>query len=486
MTRASYRVQSPTEGLVGGLAERLAGPAYQGYAYGYPHKTAYRALSPPRELREVWRSGAHFASRIAAGQPDAQSDTRDAPIELYVHIPFCSMRCGFCNLFTTVDAANGIVPRLLAQLEVEALEAASAVAGRRIAHIAIGGGTPTFLRAAELDRLLVMLGRTLGADPQQAATSVESSPETVTPDKLAVLRRHGVERLSLGVQSFDEAETRALGRPQRRRQVEQALEMIRQASFPVLNIDLIYGAAGQPVASVLASIDAALAWQPGELFLYPLYVRPLTGLGRTGRAPGPEQATVETTDLRLDMYRAGRDCLLDAGVRQISMRCFRKTSAKAPLDACDEAGSHAAASLGSLGLGCGARSTAPALHYSSEYAVGRGGVQAILASYLARDRASFHSAHHGVELSGDDQRRRFVLLSLLQTVGVSRAAYRQRFGGDVLDELPQLAELTAFGLGQIDAECVSLTAAGIERADVVGPWLYAAEVVSRMRSYPWR
>lgn len=438
------------------LTRRLAGPAYQGYAYCYPHKTAYAPLTPPRALAKIW-----------AGEPKRA-------LELYVHVPFCAMRCGFCNLFTTVSANGDTVAHMLAQLAVEAEHAALALGPAQFARMAIGGGTPTFLAPAQLDQLLTILADAFGASPTGIPTSVEASPETVTAEKLAVLRQFGVERLSIGVQSFVDSEARALGRPQRRAVVEEALDRITAARFSTLNIDLIYGVPGQTVASWLASLDAALAWQPDELFLYPLYVRPLTGLART---PG----TALTQDIRLDLYRAGREHLLAASFEQINMRCFRRSGPRRA-----EHARHHIGIDGILGLGCGARSTTAALHYSSEYAVGRASIKEVLAAYLARPPESFRAAHFGAILSPVDRRRTHILRVMLEAAGLSRGDYRAGFGADVLEDVPQLELLVEAGLAVADAARIRLTDAGLERADVIGPWLYTAEVAARMESYAWR
>jgi oxygen-independent coproporphyrinogen-3 oxidase len=442
------------------LARRLAGSPYQGYAYAYPHKTAYAPLTPARALADVW-----------AGEPKRA-------LELYVHVPFCSMRCGFCNLFTTVNAGGDAASRMLAQLDAEARAAAEALGPAQFARMAIGGGTPTFLDAGQLDLVLTVLSDTFGAGPGEVPTSVEASPETVTAEKLAVLRRHGVGRLSLGVQSFLDGEVRALGRSQRRAVVEQALGRIAAAGFPTVNIDLIYGIPGQTAASWLASLDAALQWRPGEIFLYPLYVRPLTGLAR--RSPASAMSDTQP-DIRLDLYRAGRDRLRGEGYEQVNMRCFRRSGAQAS----EHARRHARTD-GTLGLGCGARSTTSALHYSSEYAVGRAGVGEILAAYLARPPESFRFAHFGVVLSPEDSRRAHILLDLLEADGLSRDGYRDAFGADVLHDAPQLGLLVDAGLAEVDRTCIRLTEAGFERADTIGPWLYTAEVASRMESFAWR
>ncbi len=140
-----------------------------------------------------------------------------------------------------------------------------------------------------------------------------------------MLAERGATRLSLGVQSFVDSEARAAVRPQRRADVEAALGRVRTAGIPVLNIDLIYGIDGQTASSWRQSLDAALAWRPEELYLYPLYVRPLTGLGRQGPA-GPE-ADARWDEQRLRLYRQGRDHLLGQGYEQVSMRMFRRADA---------------------------------------------------------------------------------------------------------------------------------------------------------------
>src|SRR5262249_56367696 len=119
------------------------------------------------------------------------------------------------------------------------------------ARRAIGGGTPTFLSVDELEAAFSILNNVLGCEPQQIPVSIEASPATVTAEKLALLRAFGVDRLSLGVQSFAERDARAMGRPQRSDEGETALTLIRQARFPILNIDLISGGEVQTVAYCL-------------------------------------------------------------------------------------------------------------------------------------------------------------------------------------------------------------------------------------------
>ncbi|WP_069169846.1 STM4012 family radical SAM protein [Streptomyces griseus] len=457
---------------------------YGSYVYAYPHKTAYRPL------------GDHPAGRPSLSELWA-GERKDA-LSLYLHIPFCEVRCGFCNLFTRIGAPDELTTRYLDALERQATavrEALGDVEPVRFAAAAFGGGTPTFLTAGELDRLCDIAEKRMGADLRSVPLSVETSPSTATADRLAVLAERGATRISIGVQSFVDAEARAAVRPQRRSEVEAALGRIRDARVPVLNIDLIYGIDGQTEASWRTSLDAALAWHPEELYLYPLYVRPLTGLGRLGGARGPAgtQAATEAPavpdgadgadaawdEQRLRLYRAGRDHLLERGYEQVSMRMFRR--ADAPRTGPDD---YACQTDGMIGLGCGARSYTSSLHYSFDYAVEMREIRGIIDGFTATE--DFSRAEVGRYVDGDEARRRHLLQSLLQAEGLPPADYRERFGTDPCADFP--AELGLFAdRGWLDDSAgpglLSLSPEGLAHSDALGPELFSPAVRAAMAAY---
>jgi coproporphyrinogen III oxidase-like Fe-S oxidoreductase len=456
--------------LTEGDEATLDGSPYQSYLYAYPHKTAYRRIEPALPLGPLW-----------AGE------RRDA-LFLYVHIPFCEHRCGFCNLFTQpvpeAERAEAYLAALARQAAVvrRALDEGGAFA---IGRAAIGGGTPTLLSAGQLARVLGLMRR---AGYAGAPMSVETSPETALPDRLAVVVGGGADRISIGVQSFLEEECRAVNRPQRAADVHRALRAIRDAGPATLNVDLMYGLPGQTEATWRASLEEALAYRPEELYLYPLYVRPLTTLGRKARAaasalplaPAPASGDAELDRRRLALYAQGRDLLRAAGYRQVSMRMFRRgaaqtSTATGPVYRCQDDGM--------IGLGCGARSYTRAVHYSSEWAVGARGVREIIDRWIARPDAAFAVADHGFVLDAGEQRRRWLILSLLAEDGASLAAYRRRFARDVAADFPELAELAARGLAARAGDTLRLTPEGLARADAIGPWLGSAAVRRRMAEY---
>lgn len=139
-----------------------------------------------------------------------------------------------------------------------------------------------------------------------------------------------------------------------------------------------------------------------------------------------------------------------------------------------------------IGLGCGARSYTQALHYSSEYAVGRAGVREILAGYLERDEATFARAEYGIQIDAAEQRRRYVIKSLLHAEGLALDGYQARYGSTALADFPELEELSEHGLAIRDVDRLRLTPAGLERSDAIGPWLYSEAMRARMEAFPLR
>lgn len=447
-------------------------PPLVSYAYSYPHKSSYRPFIPAVPLADAWR------------------DEDRCRLALYVHIPFCEMRCGFCNLFTQSQPATNQVTDYLKTLARQMRVVRRQIPDARFATFAMGGGTPTFLTAWQLEELLQTLESTLGLVFRDVPTSIETSPATASRERLSVLADRGVERVSLGVQSFVDSDTQTFGRPQRADDVRNALETIRSLDFPVLNIDLIYGDPAQSRDSWLRSLAAALQYRPEELYLYPLYVRPETGLARTGHRAAKH---------RIDLYRAGRDWLLERGYEQVSLRCFRsrrlglrpdrpeRFNNASPVGTESQptfgATSYACQQDGMIGLGCGARSYTRDLHYATRFAVTQAGVRAILGEWIAQSDADLALATHGIRLSIDEQRRRFVILSLLQSSGLSLAEYAARFSGVPSDDIPELADLLSrVWLCEQQGRHL-LTEAGLENSDIVGPMLYSESVRRRLREF---
>lgn len=436
-----------------GIRDNIINNPYNGYAYSYPHKTAYRPFESPIALKEVWHK-----------------EKKDS-LFLYVHIPFCEMRCGFCNLFTMANPQQDKVTQYLQALERQAHIVKDALGNVTFTQIAVGGGTPSFLHESELEKLFSIIENVMEAAPAEVPTSFEVSPKTVSAAKLKYLFQKGVDRISIGIQSFFEGENKLLGRPQRNNEVYRALELIKECKFSTLNVDLIYGGAGQNQESWIKTLTKTLEFFPEEIYLYPLYVRPLTGLEKMG---------MSWDNFRLQLYRQGREYLLTNGYEQVSMRMFRKKDLARQKHSsitycCQEDGM--------VGLGSGARSYTETIHYSTEYAVGRKGVIDIIDNYIHQTDEDFSFARFGIHLPDDERKRRYCIKSLLHGQGLNREQYFQWFHSDVFADFPELNEL-------IDAQMVfvspsgviTLTDLGMELADSIGPWMYSKTINALMKT----
>jgi oxygen-independent coproporphyrinogen-3 oxidase len=197
---------------------------------------------------------------------------------LYVHLPFCGHRCGYCD-FVTVVGRRGehgrYVDALLAELELE-----RAMLSPHVKTVFLGGGTPTFTEPEALRRVLRSL-------PAAKEVTVEANPETVTPRLAALLREEGVTRVSLGAQSFQPELLDVLERSAQPDDVRRAFYHLRDAGFDNISLDLIYGIPGQSASAVAADIDEALALRPEHLSCYELEAKPGT---RFTHAHGAELA----------------------------------------------------------------------------------------------------------------------------------------------------------------------------------------------------
>jgi putative oxygen-independent coproporphyrinogen III oxidase len=186
---------------------------------------------------------------------------------LYVHVPFCAHRCGYCDFVTLVGRAGQHAPyvdALLAELELE-----RHLLSEEVETAFLGGGTPTFLAARELERLLRAL-------PAAEEVTVEANPETVTPGLARMLRDAGVTRVSLGAQSFQPHLLEVLERRARPADVRRAFYALRDARFDNMSVDLIYGIPGQSAADLERDLAEALALGPDHLSCYELEAKPGT------------------------------------------------------------------------------------------------------------------------------------------------------------------------------------------------------------------
>ena len=231
------------------------------------------------------------------------------PVSVYLHLPWCVRKCPYCdfNSHTAGDLSQreAYLDALLQDLTSEA----ERVAGRSVATVFIGGGTPSLFSPAEIGRLLDGLAAALPLE-DSAEVTMEANPGTVERGSMAGYRTAGVNRISLGAQSFDDATLRRLGRIHSADDIRAASQEIRAAGFERMNLDVMYALPGQSLEAAIEDVKAALALDPGHLSHYQLTLEPNTVF--SARPP----AGLPDAELAWDMQEACHAELSKAGYRQ--------------------------------------------------------------------------------------------------------------------------------------------------------------------------
>lgn len=371
-------------------------------------------------------------------------DRVDTPTAAYIHVPFCAHRCGYCD-FTLVAGKDHLVDDYLRALEIEL----SALGGPRpVATLFLGGGTPTHLTFRELDRLLTLVRRWF--EPlANCEFSVEANPSGLDRDKVEVLAAHGVNRVSLGVQSFDSSILAALERDHDAAMVEAAVALLA-AIIPNYSLDLIFGVPGQSFALWRETLARAVALAPRHLSTYGLTFEKGTAFW-SRRAKGTLRQIGD--ELEREMYAAAMDELPAVGFEQYELSNFAQP-----------------------GFSCRHNETYWAGH--SYYGFGPGA-----ARYLAGRRETNHrsvttwikrvlSGKSPIcdvdELAPADRARETLVVGLRRAKGVRRGEFRRQTGFEI-EEVAGVAIALhcASGLLEQTADGIRLTREGRFLADTV-------------------
>jgi oxygen-independent coproporphyrinogen-3 oxidase len=234
-----------------------------------------------------------------------------APLSLYVHIPFCSLKCAYCD-FNSYAGIGDLIPSFADALVNEIETWAPIAEGRPVKTVFFGGGTPTLMPPESNARVLDAI-RSRFAVADGAEISIEANPGTVDEAHLRALVAAGFNRISFGVQSFDDSDLAFLDRVHSASDAEECVRWSRTVGFQRVSIDLIYGLPGQSLGSWADKVDRALALEPGHISAYALTIEDGTRLAydvNHGRVPEPDP------DLQADMYEHACARLALAGYRQ--------------------------------------------------------------------------------------------------------------------------------------------------------------------------
>ena len=386
-------------------------------------------------------------------------------LSLYIHIPFCRAKCSYCD-FNSYAGLEWFVPSYVDALLAEMALWRQLIQDMSVATVFFGGGTPSLLPLAQVERIVAALRQHLCL-ATAAEVSFEANPGTVDRAYLSGLLRLGVNRLSLGVQSFQDDELRTLGRIHTAEEAREAFRLARQAGFANVNLDLIYGLPRQTLTGWQRTLNEAIALGPDHLSLYALTLEEGTRLAEDvacGRLLRPD------ADLAADMYVWAEEALAAAAYQHYEIsnwalpggRCRHNLTywLNRPY----------------LGLGAGAHSCLGGFRFANvrdpreyvrlvkEGAELQRAADGLASSSFASLRTSLAGLLHVVlaeEVSTARAMAETAVLGLRLVEGLSLAEFRRRFGAELMSAYgPQVEELETLGLLERANGCLRLTPRG--------------------------
>jgi oxygen-independent coproporphyrinogen-3 oxidase len=381
----------------------------------------------------------------------------------YIHVPFCTAECYYCSYYHLFAQSEDAVDKYLDGIEQETAGQERRFGGLEAASLYIGGGTPSYMTANQIDRLFTSLERHIEI-PDGVEISFEMHPETVTDDRLAVLQQHGVNRINIGVESFNEA---VLSGENRRHTAEEAVAAFEKAKATgaAINLDFIYGLRGDTVHSWEQTLDKVASLQPDSTTMYYLRLKrgtPEHNLWKTS----PE--TFPTDDELLLMHAMNFERMAETGYTQNPTDWFIRDPRY--FHVYQDHNWRRTDEVGLLGIGPSAYSYVD-------------GWQSYNVNDTARWQGSLEKGvlpiWRGEHLTGDDPMRRTIMLGI--KMGMDRPAFERTYGIDVVAAFPEIWEkLVGLGLITINQDTVDLTYAGKLFADEVGHQFYSDPMKTRM------
>jgi putative oxygen-independent coproporphyrinogen III oxidase len=375
------------------------------------------------------------------------------PFALYVHVPWCRHVCPYCD-FNVYAAARPPEAEYTAALaaELAAHAAGPPWEGRSAATVYLGGGTPSLFTPAAIAALLAAIARTVGI-AGGAEVTLEANPGTVSRDTLAAMRASGVNRLSLGTQSFDARQLRTLGRDHAPADTAAAVDAARTAGFENVSLDLIFAVPGQGLDAWEADLTAAIALGPEQVSTYALTWEEGTPF-HTRRAGGRLAAVADDDEAAMAAVAAER--LEAAGLARYEISSFARPGFESRHNTAYWTGSDY------LGLGAGAhsytRTPRPGRRWTNERTPAR---------YQERIRTERHARAAEEVLTEAQARGEFCFTGLRRLAGVDLTAFEHRFGTPVTAAFPHVIELAADGLVGLTPARLKLTPRGLLFADTV-------------------
>ncbi len=378
------------------------------------------------------------------------------PLSLYVHIPWCVRKCPYCD-FNSHKAGKELPEAdYVAALKADLAEDVELAQGRKIASIFIGGGTPSLFSAAAIGSILDDAEQRLGFAGDIEIT-LEANPGTFEQEKFSGYRRAGVNRLSIGIQSFQQQQLERLGRIHTSDEALRAVELARRAGFDNLNLDLMHGLPQQNLSDAMADLEQAITLAPEHLSWYQLTIEPNTAFYNR-----PPQLPID--DTLADIQEQGQARLAQAGFKQYEVSAYSRPNRQS------QHNRHYWRFDDYLGIGAGAHGKITQL---AQQQILRRHKTRQPDHYLAAEQSADKAFSAGSQaITPDNLPLEFLMNGLRLTHGVEPELFQQRTGLELTALTEQWQDLQRRGLVTAIDQRLQTTALGQRFLnDVLGPFI---------------
>lgn len=368
--------------------------------------------------------------------------TKDA-IGLYIHFPFCLRKCLYCD-FPSYAGKEFLMDDYLDAVRIEIGEIKKRITGRKIETIFWGGGTPTLFHGEKLKNLLDYIKENL-VITEDAEITTEANPETLDKKKLEILKKAGVNRLSIGMQAGQDCLIKKLGRVHSIKDVERSVQWARDLGFDNINLDLMFGLPDQTLDQWMETLAVAVDLGVEHISTYALIIEegtPFYELESQGKLNTPSE------EVEREMYHKGIDYLKRNGYIQYEISNFAQPGKECRHNLIYWK------NRDYIGIGCGAHSSLDGERWSNYYDISQ------YIDSISKERTAIE---HRQKTPISEQRFETIMMGLRLTAGVSKLEFRQRFNNDIRYYYGEaIDKLKAQGLLAEDKNSIYLTSKGMD------------------------
>lgn len=369
-------------------------------------------------------------------------------IGLYIHIPFCKAKCYYCD-FNSFSCKDEMIAPYIDALLQEVDLYRSKLSDYFIKTVFIGGGTPSYVDAELLQQVLSRCRRSFNL-MESAEISIETNPGTLSYEKLSAYRHMGINRLSIGLQAWQDTILKSIGRIHTSQEFLENFKQARKAGFDNINVDLIFGLPGQTIADWKETLEHAIELDAEHLSCYSLKIEEGTVFGER---LGSGALLPADDELDREMYSMAMDILKNAGYMHYEISNFARKGYECLHNLIYWNAEEY------LGLGAGSHSYLESKRYNNIYDID---------AYINRVLSRCLPVEGIKEIGRDEQFSEYIILGLRMIKGISRIDFKNRFGIDIFELFGEKIDLLAERkLLAVDGDAIRLTKLGLDLANKV-------------------